>query len=279
MDFMGFAKVRGIDTGELWIATVNEQLIWSTLPVTSPGRTMLLFVPGDYSSPLQALAAKTLIQRIVSEYAVQNIDLAQILLDPGDQRMIDLCAAASFTRMAELIYLQINMPSGANPFPVLPANCRLVNYSSQTHSLFADAISRSYAQSLDCPALAGLREIEDIIIGHKAAGVFDPNYWFALIEDDRPIGVTLLSPLPANQSMELVYLGLIPEARGKKFGDLLMRLTLALTARSRYPRLNFAVDSLNSPALKLYFRHGMARVGTKIAMLRDLRNHDQASRG
>jgi ribosomal protein S18 acetylase RimI-like enzyme len=41
--------------------------------------------------------------------------------------------------------------------------------------------------------------------------------------------------------------------------------------RMNLPRLTLAVDSRNVPALKLYYRHGMQQMGTKTAMLRDLR--------
>ena len=36
-------------------------------------------------------------------------------------------------------------------------------------------------------------------------------------------------------------------------------------------RLSLAVDANNAPALRLYYRHGLQRVGSKIAMMRDLR--------
>ena len=32
-----------------------------------------------------------------------------------------------------------------------------------------------------------------------------------------------------------------------------------------------AVDARNTPALKLYYRHGMSRIGVKLALLKDLR--------
>ncbi len=49
-----------------------------------------------------------------------------------------------------------------------------------------------------------------------------------------------------------------------------MRLAFKTAASMNVPRLSLAVDSLNSPALKLYYRFGMARVGTKVAMMRRL---------
>jgi hypothetical protein len=184
--------------------------------------------------------------------------------------MIDVYASLGFSQLAELVYLQ-NSPRKGYAFLPLPAGMRLVHYSQQTHDLFCEVIRQSYIQSLDCPGLSEMREIEDVIAGHKAAGEFDPENWFVLMQGDHPIGVVLLSSLSANQTMELVYLGVIPTMRGQGIGQFLFRHALALTSRSEFGRLNFAVDAGNRPALNLYYQHGMQRIGSKIAMLRDLR--------
>jgi ribosomal protein S18 acetylase RimI-like enzyme len=71
--------------------------------------------------------------------------------------------------------------------------------------------------------------------------------------------------------MELVYLGLVPQARGQDLGDILIRKALATAAEHHGSQMQLAVDSLNAPALKLYFRHGFKRVATKLALMRNLR--------
>jgi len=151
------------------------------------------------------------------------------------------------------------------------------NYSPDTHALFGRAILDSYQSSLDCPALNGRRDIEDIIAGHKASGTFDPSLWFLLREGEKSLGVLLLSESSRSDAVELVYLGLAPAARGRKLADLMMRQALAVVAGRKLPRLCLAVDSLNTPALKLYYRHGMSRIASKIAMLRDLQRLPAAS--
>jgi ribosomal protein S18 acetylase RimI-like enzyme len=114
--------------------------------------------------------------------------------------------------------------------------------------------------------------MEDVIAGHKATGLFDPTAWHLLMEQTQPRGVLILSPAPHNELLELVYLGLSPESRGKGLGDVLMRLALNEVKRLDRSELSLAVDSRNEPALKLYFRHGLRRVGSRLALLRDLRS-------
>jgi len=135
-------------------------------------------------------------------------------------------------------------------------------------------VAATYEGSLDCPRLNGRRDIEDVLSSHKSAGEFDPKLWFLLRERETPLGVLLLSESLRSDSIELVYLGLTPAARGRKLGELMMRQAYATVSARNQPRLCLAVDSQNTPALKLYYRHGMHRIASKLALLRDLRkNH------
>ena len=68
-----------------------------------------------------------------------------------------------------------------------------------------------------------------------------------------------------------MYLGIAPHARGQGLGALMMRQALAVAGASGCGLLSLAVDSRNAPALKLYYRSGMSRVCSRIALLRDLR--------
>ncbi|HSV13144.1 MAG TPA: GNAT family N-acetyltransferase, partial [Tepidisphaeraceae bacterium] len=140
----------------------------------------------------------------------------------------------------------------------------------QTHAAFAAAIIASYENSLDCPPLNGIRDVEDIIAGHKAAGEFDPADWFVLMHHEAPVAVLLLSRTIHGDAMELVYLGVAPQARGHGLGDHLMRIAAHRMIERKIRRMTLAVDNLNTPALRLYHRHGLQRVASKLAMMRRL---------
>ena len=81
----------------------------------------------------------------------------------------------------------------------------------------------------------------------------------------------LLSGSGHGDALELVYLGLVPEARGRGWGDRLIQLAMVTVARQNKSTLTLAVDSRNIPALKLYQRHGLSRIGSRRALIRDLR--------
>lgn len=268
VDFLRFALQRQISPRDLWVATDGRRLLWAILPVISPGRSMLLFSP-SYVAPAVRPAAAQLIDAVCAAHR-HKIHLAQVLIDPADQAVPDAYQSCHFKSMAELVYLQANLRRPL-PLPTPPDHFTWLTYTPSLHSQFSAAILESYRDSLDCPSLNGLRDIEDVIAGHKAAGVHDPSLWFLLNENGHSRGVLLLSPAPQSETMELVYLGLSPQARGRGLADLVMRHALAVTTQRRIERFSLAVDSRNAPAIKLYHRSGLQRICSKLALMRDLR--------
>ncbi len=270
LDFLSLAVQRRIDVNLTWIAESGGKVIWAVLPVPSPGRTMLLLTPGRLSRASAARSVGMLADTVCEHFVTQHTELAQVLLDPHDRKVQGLYRDAGFAELAELVYLQ-RTTERFSAAPAPPQTGSLSTYSAQTHATFADVIQRSYVGSLDCPGINGRREIEDVIAGHQATGHFDPSMWFVLVHEGVGRGVLLLNPTVMGDGVELVYLGVTPEARGHAVGDYLMRLATAETVRRGFAGLSLAVDSRNRPALSLYFRHGMKKVGARSALLRDLR--------
>ena len=281
-DFLRFAVYRGINLNDIWLAADStNKILWAVLPVPSPGRTMLLFTPTHVPPDILDTAICPLVERVLEHSQTRDIHLAQVLLDPTERHAIRLFEKCHFDRLAELVYLdrEVRRAHDAD----LPAGCTWQTYSAATHNDFADTITQTYAGSLDCPTLNGRRNIEDVLAGHKSSGEFDPNLWFLLttqssdLSPQSSLGVLLLNRSTRTDSLELVYLGLTPEARGRGFGDAMMKHALAMTATIGSRRLTLAVDSKNQPALDLYHRHGLSRICSRVALLRDLRSNNRQS--
>ena len=268
-EFIAYARSRDIDLGGVWVCEQGGKIAQAMLPVVSPGRTMLLLSPPSLQGAVAEHQMKRLIEAACDAGRKKDIHLAQALVDPQEETLQRAYRSSGFLVMAELIYLTTDVRSNA-AFPDLSPGLTWETYSPATHALFTQAIAASYHNSLDCPALNGMREMEDVVLGHKASGEFNPDLWFLLCEGRKPLGVLLLAVSGRNDLVELVYLGLAAEARGKKLGEVLMRQALAVTAHEHRQRLTLAVDSKNVPALKLYYRHGMSRIATKYALMKAL---------
>lgn len=263
IEFTLFAAERGIDVSRMWLGVRNETLLAAALPVFGAGRAALLMLP-DATRPAQEKALAEVIRRATDD-ALHTSRLCQVLLDPANRYGLRACFAAGYETLATLVYLQ--RQPGRPPAPPLAPGVSLLNYNARTHPRFAAAIAATYAQSLDCPALAGRRNIEDVIDSHKSAGTFDPALWFLLTRGNENLGVLLMST-HSGSGIELVYLGLTPPARGHKFGDWLMQLAVSVPATRDMDRITLAVDSDNLPALRLYFRHGFGETYRRVALMR-----------
>lgn len=273
LELMKFTAQRGINLADIWVTEQAGRVVWAALPVVSPGRTVLYF--GTSALLLGAALSSDLdpmdlgIESVSGHFSTLGVQLAQVLLDPVDSLTVSVYLRHGFAKMAELLYLQKSIRRARRPAD-LPGPFRLINYSQEAHAIFGAAILASYEKSLDCPALNGTRSIEDIIAGHKAAGLFDPDDWFLLLHGGQPVAVLLLSQTHQADGMELVYLGLSPDVRGFGLGNYLMQIAEARVCERKLDKLALAVDSGNTPALKLYYRHGMKQITKKVALMREL---------
>jgi mycothiol synthase len=237
--------------------------------VPSPGHTAMLFAPSLSEYPDAAPAARLAIEAAMEDARQQGVVLIQTMMEPSDAAGKTVFSYAGLTQLATLNFMERRPPLHPPAFE-LPGDLTLAAYEARTHSLFADAIVRSYEQTLDCPALSGMRDVEDVIEGHKAVGVFDPQFWGVLLRGDQPMGCLLLAEIPARNGLELVYLGLTPEARGRGLGRLLMQRVLAIASRRQFAVATLAVDAANTPALRLYRRCGYTSAAQRVAMIKRL---------
>ncbi len=267
LEFLRLAVTRRIDLNQMWLAERDNRPTWAILPILSPGRTMMLLCP---AWPDEPITAQTLIEAVCHHYQSTGILLAQSLVDPSDTPLRDCLGACDFQPVAQLLYLERDVPPSFGHY-LLPSPFTAQPFTPDLQQDFEKTVQVSYQDSQDCPELNGVRDIRDIMAGHRGTGRFDPKLWTLIRKNDRPIAVSLLNPLEDVSACELVYFAIIPDARGEGLGHLLMQHTLAKIAQSDHPRITLAVDARNAPAVHLYTRHGLNRVGSKLAMIRDLR--------
>ncbi len=273
--FLAYADATGVDIRRQVLAfelgpgdqptTIAGMCLW----VPAPGRTAMLFGPSQSEHPETASATAAAVVAALDDARASGVLLVQALVEPADAAGKTVFAAAGMTHLAALTYMERRPPLQPPEFS-LPSDVLLEPYCAATHQDFCEAILASYEQTLDCPALSGLRSVEDIIAGHQAVGPFDPQLWSVLKIDRRAVGCLLLAEVPARRALELVYLGLAPAARGRGLGRLLMRRVLAIAARRHFDLATLAVDAANVPAVRLYRRSGYASVGQRVALIKRL---------
>lgn len=257
--FMAYAAAMKLDLSHHWIA--EECGVWraACTCVESPGRSAMLFLPpGLHDAGAAVIGA---LVSVVRRFAVaRGIRLLQCLLEPSAGSPEPM-VAAGLRCLARLDYLErpSALSDGMYRRPREAEELGWDTYAAARHGLFAQTIASTYADSRDCPALNGIRDIEDVIAGHQAATRFDPERWFVLRRGGEAVGCILLGEIPLRSALEVVYMGVTRGARGAGLGQALLTRGVEVARRAGLRTLTLAVDASNAPACALYHRFGFVR--------------------
>ncbi len=291
--FLHTAEQEGTDLSLLWGTPAKNTGGGFTdvcLAVPGTGRTAMIFVSaGDLEAVVPAVAQRR--GRVVRSAlrflqqgsdpsgtiapSAQNLVLAQALLLPEQAAGIAALEAGGLQRLAELAYLKRDIPRrAAGGVPVWPAGVSVTPLSrfstADGDAALEQGLTASYIGTLDCPALCGLRSVQDVLESHRGVGEYDPRLWFVVSDQGTPAGCMLLSRVPTAETAELVYLGLGPTLRGRGLGRGLLELALAVLSGRGERSLACAVDTGNTPALGLYRALRFRTFATRVALVRGL---------
>jgi ribosomal protein S18 acetylase RimI-like enzyme len=255
----------------LVVARDREHLVAAAVAQIMPGRAAVVWPPQFVANPRAAREneAGLLLTEMAAALAARGAVLAQALLAIDDLLQAGRLAAGGFWRAANLLYLSAEASVFPSEPPALPF--ALTPYAEYDAAGFLALIERTYEGTLDCPQIDGLRSTADVVRGHQAVGTFRPELWQIARLGDRDAGCLLVSLHPEVGHAELVYLGVIPDFRGRGFGQALTRQALWLAAESQCDRLVLAVDAGNEPAIRSYQAAGLSAWDRRGIWIRPLR--------
>lgn len=144
-------------------------------------------------------------------------------------------------------------------------------YHPDLREQFAGALLATHAGTLDCPELDRGRTPEEVVAGFALPAGFWP-WHFRGYAGGRVAGLTLAEP--RGGVLELTYLGVVPDARGRGFGGRLLRRVLHQAAGGGFGAVELSVDERNEPALRLYRRHGFGETDRREVLLAQLAEGD-----
>lgn len=303
--FEDYAARAGLDASGLVAASDEREgrsagrPFAAAVAMESPGKTAMVLVSplhggsgGRRSGDGRVAAAGACVAATVAALP-DGIAMAQCLLDLDQTGEAGALEAGGFSQLATLVYLRADLGgdrNGGRARPqrdALPAvamrgtdggrseavELRAWDGSPESCDLFGRAILASYRDTQDCPGLVGTRGIDDIIAGHRGSPgthAFDPALWTVAVVNDEPVGVLLLSRLPEQEAVELVYLGVSDTVRGRGLGRALLRRGVVQSAQTGAQQMLLAVDENNGPAIALYRAAGFAPQQRRRAYVRFL---------
>ena len=277
------ARRGEIDLSGLWVTRGRAgRIIGALLTQPLAGRAAAVWAPEVKVSWRRSALAAALVEAALADLQLRGFLLAQAVLDEsaGPQAGRDL-TRGGMPRVTELIYLERDtatplppaagvgrgsptrsdpasalahgrtesLPAGPEPLPCFDWR----PFGPAIEAEFRAVLQATYVGSLDMPELEGARGLDDILEGHRAAGLFVAERWQLgrIPGEPESAAVLLLAEVHGRDAWEVIYLGLTPAARRRGLGRTVLRHALDL-AHDNVPRLELAVDLRNAPAVRLY---------------------------
>ncbi len=246
--------MTAVATGELssqgLLGAFREgRLVGAVLSKIEPGKTAMVWTPRLLTDEPAPTADRLL--RATSDFlARRQIRLAQIQVQPEQRPDEPLLRRHGYEPLADLLYLLSQEDQFPTKLPQGPL--QFEPYDVVNHKRLAHVVEATYRETLDCPQLDGVREIEDILAGYRTTGVFDPKRWLIVRHRGQDAGCLLLADHPDHGNWELVYMGVASAHRGHGWGMEIARHAQWLTRQAGRSRLVLAVDAANHPAIDTY---------------------------
>lgn len=239
--------------GAIFAAWRKDRLVGAVAAQLQPGNVAIVWMPQLLPGQPPGTAT-ALLEAIASQLAAHGVCMAQVMLETVTGADTEILQKGGFDHLADLLYLvspEIEFPAA---FPTSPL--QFEPYQPSQHGRLAHLVDATYVNSLDCPGLNGIRRIEDVLEGYRRTGVFDPARWLIARHAGEDAGCLLLADHPQHDNYELVYMGVLPSARGHGWGVDMTRHAQWLTRLAGRPRLVLAVDAANQPAIRMYASAG-----------------------
>ena len=261
------SKRRGdICLDGLLLAEDDGHPIGAALYVLQPDNTAFVWPPvltgrDDDSRVCDELYAE--LRRLADE---ADAWLSQCLVEVGDTADREALNRNGFEHLADLSYLERPL---SEPLPRRRGfRFTTTTFDTTSEARFTAVLERTYIDTLDCPGLSGRRTAQEAIISHQMAGVFNPLQWKLYQLDGCDVGLLLMNDHPEEQACEVVYVGVVPEARGNDYGREMLIDGIQNAHAAGHRALLLAVDRRNSFARNVYRDVGFREIGVRAVHVR-----------
>jgi ribosomal protein S18 acetylase RimI-like enzyme len=263
-----------IDMSGLFHARRRVTIVGAAWGQITPGRLAFCWPPAI--TPGEPESTAELLQARVDQF----LDEAGILLIQAVLPLHDLVSpmrltTSGYTHLADLIYMTTGAEHLCCDEP--PTALTFIPYALDDPERLKSLIQRTYERTLDCQNLEGVRSLEDVLIGYRHTGIYRPQWWIIAQDGQADVGCLLLADYPAHDQCELMYVGVVPEARGRRWGFQLVQYAQWLAGSAGRRRMVLAVDDVNLPAKAMYEQAGFEPWDRRSVYVRTARSSGRSS--
>lgn len=258
---------QGVDVfATLWVAMDEDSLIGASWVQPMIGKVATLWLPQfiDQRSPQ---SGERLAQAALKASRDLPVHLIQTLVPPEQRADGALLSHLGFEPLATLHFLRWELASARQPVATVDSRLSLTPGAGENRPLLKQLLADSYLDTLDCPRLDGLRQLDDTIDGYQSVGEYQPGLWSIVMWQGQPAGVVLINLYSGMNHWELVYMGLAPRFRGQGLGRQLLELIRREGIDSGVNQVVLAVDAANVPARQIYEEVGFTEWGIRLAYI------------
>lgn len=264
--FESYLRLNPAAHPHIAVAETSGAIVAACICVDFPGRSALL----HFSDPAHGGAEylQRLLEYHVAGARARGLQIVEALLEETSGGAEEALRAAGFEPLTVLQYLEVylrgpttggeiqgrGVAGGATRGGVSGLVWRTAEEVPAAE--LAAIVQRTYERSQDCPALTRVRRAEDNLACHRAVGRYDPRMWQVGYVGGEGAGVVLLNHLGVAETVELVYMGVVPRFRRQGLGRAVLSRGLAVAGAHGARRVTLAVDASNAPACRLYASAG-----------------------
>lgn len=234
----------------------ESQLVAAVVAHLVAGKAAVAWLPQFVSaSEANTAISGPLLQQLTAELRRRGVQIVQTLLAEDETAAAGRLQAGGFWHAANLLYFAAEASVLPAQQPDLPFS--IESFRARDESRLLALLERTYRGTLDCPRIDELRTTADVVAGHRASGEFHPEFWLFAREGPHDIGCLLVNLHPDVNHAELVYLGFVPEVRGRGYGRAFTQQAMWLARQAKCDRLVLGVDAANEPAVNAYQAAGL----------------------
>jgi ribosomal protein S18 acetylase RimI-like enzyme len=251
----------------------GDRLCGAVLAQVLVGKAAVVWPPQLAASAHVAIAQQ-LLDELRLELSELDVCLGQAVLESPSSAGALALETAGYVQAGDLAYLAADAATFPSAPPVLEFG--LVAAASSEPERLARVVEVTYRGSLDCPLVDGLRPTAEVLAGYRAVGQHRADWWLIAREQTargefRDLGCLLLADHPPQDQVEIVYLGIVPECRGRRWGLALARQAQWLARAAGRSRVVLAVDAANRPAIRAYESAGFVGWDRRSVFIADFR--------
>ena len=245
----------------LFTAIQDGNLIGAIYSQLHSNKTLLLWPPGTIAETKENEAGiRAALYRRIDLYAKET-GADSIIAFVEDRPRKEL-ADAGFEYVSDILTLIVDEIA----FPMEAGESGLLFTVRPPDTAFEEMLplfERTFEQTNDFPTLVNIAPAVEVLRSYQTNAGYRPDLWFFVQNGPESIGCLILTDHPEAGQLELTYLGLLPEHRGRKYAYPLVQQAQR-TARLLGRRLvSVSVDSKNQAAIHVYTRCGFRPWGKK----------------